>query len=342
MGWRGFVRSTVATARRIERAEAAARRRTERDALRRRRELMAQMAAAERMQEQQRAAYEVALFENYLQVIVSVHKECWNPWDWRQIAAAAPPQPPVFSGRQEAAAQHALQTYEPSLTEKLFKQEVRRRQALTEDIERARQGDQAEHHMALQQHQQAMAQWQWYSRVAHGVLSHDLEAYRAVLDYLAPFDELSELGIVVSLDEVQPGGIVVTCAVRDQEIVPTEERRLTAAGKLSVKTIPAGRYWELYQDHVCSCALRVAREIFALLPVERVVVNVSTELLDVSTGHKGPMTILGVNFVRPTFERLNLDRLDPSNAMTNFVHRMSFKKTKGFSVIVPLTLVEGA
>ncbi|XXX80089.1 hypothetical protein WMF30_15080 [Sorangium sp. So ce134] len=332
----------MATARRIERAEAAARRRAERDALRRRRELIAQAAAVERMQDQQRAAYEVALFENYLQVIVSVHKECWNPWDWRQIAAAAPPPAPVYAGRHEAAAQHALQNYEPSVTEKLFKQDTKRRQTLAEDVGRARQQDQAEHHMALQQHQQAMAQWQWYSHVAQGVLSQDLDAYKAVLEYLSPFDELSELGIVVSLAEVQPGGVAVTCAVRDQEIVPTEERRLTAAGKLSVKAIPAGRYWELYQDHVCSCALRVAREIFGLLPVARVVVNVSTELLDASTGHKGPMTILGVNFVRPTFERLNLDMLDPSNAMTNFVHKMSFKKTKGFSAVSPLTLAEGA
>lgn len=342
MGWRGFVRSTVATARRIERAEAASRRRAERESLRRRRELMAQMAAAERMQEQQRAAYEVALFENYLQVIVSVHKECWNPWDWRQTAAAAPPPPPVYTGRHEAAARYALQTYEPSITEKLLKQDVKRRQTLAEDVERARQQDQAEHHAAVQQHQQAMAQWQWYSRVAQGVLSQDLEAYRAVLDYLSPFEELSELGTVVSLDEVQPSGIAVTCAVRDHEIVPAEEQRLTAAGKLSVKAMPAGRYWELYQDHVCSCALRVAREIFGLLPVARVVVNVSTELLDSSTGHKRPMTILSVNFVRPTFERLNLDMLDPSNAMMNFVHRMSFKKTKGFAPVAPLTLADGA
>ncbi|WP_437592257.1 hypothetical protein [Sorangium sp. So ce1000] len=300
------------------------------------------MAAAERMQEQQRAACEVALFENYLQVIVSVHKESWNPWDWRQIAAAAPPQPPVYAGRHEAAAKVALQTYEPSFTEKLLKQDGKRRQTLAEDVELARQRDQIDHQTALQQHQQAIAQWQWYNHVAQGVLSQHLDAYRAVLDYLSPFDELSELGIVVSLDEVQPGGIAVTCAVRDQEIVPTEERRLTAAGKLTVKSIPAGRYWELYQDHVCSCALRVAREIFGLLPVARVVVNVSTELLDASTGHKGPMTILGVNFVRPTFERLNLDMLDPSNAMTNFVHRMSFKKTKGFSAVSPLALAEGA
>lgn len=30
------------------------------------------------------------------------------------------------------------------------------------------------------------------------------------------------------------------------------------------------------------------------------------------------------------------------NTMTNFVHRMSFKKTKGFSPVALLTLAEGA
>ncbi|MGY4494699.1 hypothetical protein [Pseudomonas sp. TE3610] len=39
---------------------------------------------------------------------------------------------------------------------------------------------------------------------------------------------------------------------------------------------------------------------------------------------------------RSTLNSLNLDAIDPSDAMKNFVHRMAFKKTQGFSAVVAL------
>jgi hypothetical protein len=36
----------------------------------------------------------------------------------------------------------------------------------------------------------------------------------------------------------------------------------------------AGKYWALYQDHVASCAIRIAREAYAVTSIERAIVNV--------------------------------------------------------------------
>ncbi|MBI5161247.1 MAG: DUF4236 domain-containing protein, partial [Micrococcales bacterium] len=122
--------------------------------------------------------------------------------------------------------------------------------------------------------------------------------------------------------------------------VPKEELKLTAGGKVSNKDMPAGRYWALYQDHVCSCAMRMARETFAVLPVSRAIVNVRATRLDSSTGHPGSVTLLGVNFLRDVVGRLNLATIDPSDSMKNFPHRMKFKKTAGFEPVEPLTADE--
>ena len=90
---------------------------------------------------------------------------------------------------------------------------------------------------------------------------------------------------------------------------------------------------ELFQDYVCSCVLRVANELFALLPIDATIVTAEDSLLDTTTGHLVPTPIVSAYIPRETFEGMNLDLLDPSDSMANFIHRMSFKKTKGFEGI---------
>lgn len=342
MGWRGFVRSMAAASRRAHRAQVAAQRRAERDSMRRRRELVSQMAAMQRAHELQRAQYEVAVYENYLEVLLSVHKEAWRPWNWSAVAASHAPAPPPYEAHHETAARRDLEGYSPSLKDKLLGQTERRVQELQAAVEQARAADAAAHHEALRQHEAAVAYLQWLHGVAGGVLRRDVAAFAAVLDHLSPFEELEELGTAVEVAEVLPDAVRLGCLVRDADIVPREELRLTASGKLTSKAMPTGRYWELYQDHVCSCTLRVAREVFGLLPVSRVLVDVAVERIDTSVGHPRPMTIQSVLFERGTFDRLNLDAIDPSDAMKNFSQRSAFKKSAGFAEVTPLALEEEA
>ncbi len=77
-------------------------------------------------------------------------------------------------------------------------------------------------------------------------------------------------------------------------------------------------------------------KIYALLPIERVLINAKDNLLNPKTGHVEEQIILSVMVMRKTFEALNLNNIDPSDAMKNFVHNMKFKKTTGFDVIEAL------
>jgi hypothetical protein len=63
--------------------------------------------------------------------------------------------------------------------------------------------------------------------------------------------------------------------------------------------------------------------------VHGVVVTAEDELLDAATGHVGPQPILSVAISRSTLDRLNFERIDPSDSLANFPHNMDFKKTKG-------------
>jgi len=102
--------------------------------------------------------------------------------------------------------------------------------------------------------------------------------------------------------------------------------------------MPITKFWALYQDYVCSIAFRVGRETFGRLPVSIILVTVQVPMLNTQTGHKEEQPILSVTFSRQTFKELNFQSLDPSDAMNNFVNRMSFAARSGFKVIEPLSL----
>ena len=79
--------------------------------------------------------------------------------------------------------------------------------------------------------------------------------------------------------------------------------------------------------------LRVANETFALLPLETVIVTAVGDVLNTQTGHLDVKPLLSVVIPRSTLRRLDLEAIDPSDSMRNFVCRMDFKKNKGFMVV---------
>lgn len=100
-----------------------------------------------------------------------------------------------------------------------------------------------------------------------------------------------------------------------------------------MKQMPKSRFYELYQDYVCGTALRLANEMLAMLPLAAVIVTAVDQLLNPATGHVEQQPILSLAVPRATMEALNLEGVDPSDAMVNFVHKMKFLKTKGFQPV---------
>jgi hypothetical protein len=159
-----------------------------------------------------------------------------------------------------------------------------------------------------------------------------------------PFEELEQMGTVVHVRSDAPWYIEADVLVADAEVVPSEERKLLANGKQQVSKMAAGKYWCLYQDHVCSAALRVGRELFALLPVNTAFVHVSRGGINPATGNQDRLPLVSVAFDRGSFMRLNFDRLDPSDAVNAYKPRMKFKKSTGFEpveLLVPASTMAG-
>ncbi len=308
--------------------------------MRRQRELAKREQEIDKYAQHVRANHEAEQFANYLELLVSVHKDCGMNWDWPALAREEAPAHPIRIPHYESGARAALASYKPAFFEKLSGADKKRKNELTQAVLDASAADDRAYMEAVRQHQEAYAAWNVRRTQAQHILARDARAYPTVLQLSGALDELTAFQIQVSLTATEPDAIAFDCSITNDQTVPREEVKLTAKWTLTTKDIPAGRYWALFQDHVCSAAIRVAREAFAVLPVSRVVVNIGPVRLNSSNGHHEPVTFLAVHFARSALERINLANIDPSDSMKNFHHRMKFKKTTGFEAVEPITLDE--
>lgn len=322
MGWKGTVRSIGAAVRAAER-----------DAKRRQRELEKRQKQYAKMQELEQAEYEVDEYENHIEVIQSLHKECCDRVDWEYIAGSSEPKKPKNTKACESAARREYEDYKPGLIDRIFKREEKKRKGLSEKILEAVKEDDAKYQAALAKWETNVNEWSEQVATAQLLLNGDGEAKLKTIKKLDPFSEIAALGSSVSFTIGTQGLIEATINIHGKNIVPSDIKSLLKNGKLSVKKMPQGQFNEIYQDYVCSCILRVGNELFSVLPDRMVIVTAVDELLNTKTGHLEKSPIVSACISRKTLESLNMDRIDPSDSMKNFVHNMAFKKNTGFEAV---------
>lgn len=325
MGWKGTVRSLQASARRAER-----------NAHRRQRELEKRQKEYAKMEALEQAAYEVEVYENHIDILLSIHKECAEPVKWKKILSKPEPKQPQKNGSLEQAAMHAAATYRPNFWARLFKLEARQREALVQKVDAAKIEDDRQYKAQLGEWNAAHTEWAEERDIALRILDGDRQAKLDAIEAFESFEEISHLGSSIEMLVHESGVLEAKVAIHGSHVIPTEIKSLLKSGKLSTKAMPTGRFNEIHQDYVCSCALRVGRELMAILPDDLVIVTAMDNVLNSSTGHMEDQPILSVAFSRATVDGLNLEAIDPSDAMKNFVHNMSFKKGAGFSAVAAL------
>ncbi len=337
MAWRSLVRSMEAGARRAElatrrrsRTSEIAKRQYEREKARFERR-KAKLHAAER------AADDVQRFEQYLRAIVELHKDCIDEWDWQDIASSQQPPPPALATETERAAQQQLDGYKPGLFARIFGRGPKQVSELTQAVESARLADARENTELLNRYREVVTTWDIERRIAKLVLAKDPAGYREALDYVDVLGEFGDFGSKASVASADPNIVVIDYALTNDETVPTEELELSITGKLLTKAMPAARHSEILQKHVCSAALRIARDVFNVIPVERMIVNVARTHSNSPAGHQVTDTIFSAMFFRRILNQFNLQAVDPVDTIRNFMHRMSFQKAGGFEPIAPLT-----
>jgi len=295
----------------------------------RQREIQARQKEIDRLDKLEQAALEVDLYENKLERIQSIHKEADEPINWIKVRSANQPYNKNQGqiGFHEQSALDKVHNYKPNLISKLFKQSDKELEKLNNEVTEARQKDELEYRS-----------WERDVRIATKVIEGDIDTYFEVIQEFNPLDDLLEFGSGFEFFAEDSKTMEIEFDVHSDTVVPKEQLSLTKTGKLSTKQMPKGKYFDIQQDYVCSCILRIARDMFALLPLDTVYIHATETMMDTSTGFLRKITILSVKIEKRTLNKLNFDNIDCSDAMQNFSHQMDFKKTAGFSEVERLTI----
>lgn len=323
---KGAIRTYGATVRRIER-----------DQQKKARE------SAKRFKEQQKeieienAQQAVSDWENYVYTIKSLHQNCTEEIDWNEIRNTDKPIQPEIKATNEDFAKFRLNTFKPSFFDKLFGSTQKKIDRLKLNIEKAKENDIKENDVRYNQYLEELKNWEELREISIGIKNKQHESYVKALEYFDPFSDIGELGTQISFN-FESDYIDIDLHVNSLEIIPNYELKQTSTGKLSKRDMPKTRFNELYQDYVCSSSLRIAREVFAYLPIQYARVNAMAKIINSKTGHLEEQPILSVIFLPKTIENINLETIDPSDSMSNFVHNMNFNKTRGFEVIQKVEL----
>lgn len=322
----------MATLNSFIRSAAAAGRRAERSHQRRTREAARNFKLQQKQEEILSAEIAVLDYEEYIDVLKSVHKDVSDTVDWQALLNEPAPKEPVGSDWNEKQATSALLSFKPSFFDKIFGSSRKKFEKLTRQIESAKEVDLTDLNTRMREHKEALEQQEKLKGIAKRILNNDIHAYKDAIDYFKPFSEISELGSKMDLD-VTAHNATVNLHVNSISIIPDYVLSQTSTGKLSRKNMSATKFNELYQDYVCSCIVRVARETFAHLPVNLVVINAMGDIYNTATGITKEEVIVSVAISPDILNSLNFDLIDPSDSMKNFSHNMKFGKTTGFAPV---------
>lgn len=281
-----------------------------------------------KLDELQQNALAVEEYNNLIEMIKGVHKECDDYVDWAHINSLEPPFNPPEAGPNKAAAIAEYNAFTPNFIEKILKSKgEKRKKSLEAAVAEAEVKD-----------AQAYEEWKNLKALSERILQGDIDAYFQVIDEMNPLDDLLEFGSDFEFGTDDPKALEVEFKVKSETVVPQHVLTLTKTGRLSKKAMTKTQYYELVQDYVCSCSIRIARDMMALLPVEKVAVHAVDNVLDTATGFNEDITILSVVFDRSKLEALNFELIDPSDALENFQHNMKYSKTAGFKPVERISL----
>lgn len=194
-----------------------------------------------------------------------------------------------------------------------------------------------EQQLAHEQYLRDMDNYKKMVDIVNGVLSKNPQAYTYALNFFNPFDDLLEYGSDITF-KANSNKVYVDFYVHNEEVIPNTTKKILRKGlEVRDEPLPLSRFNEIYQDYVCSCILKIAKEIFQLFhTINEVQINAKSSLMNSATGNFEEQTIVSVNIDRTKLDQLNFELLDPSDSMSNFEHRMDFKKNEGFSPVQDL------
>ncbi len=279
-----------------------------------------------------------SLYLYTIETITSHHKDCKPIVNWKSISNLPEPIKPKNSEKETKKIEYYIKNYQPSFFSKLFRLESKQLEKLNQDLILAQKKDSDNYQAEINKYNKDYETWEKNNNIANRILNKDYNAY---IDYFAennPFEKIELFAYSVQIEITENNNAIVTLREGGKEIIPENSAMVLKSGTLSVKKLPVSKYYDLYKNYVCSALYRAAREVYAILPLDGMIVNAESEIINTTTGNSEKAIILSIEIPKGSFDNLNMENIVPADALYNFKHSMKFLKTKGFQPIEPLKI----
>ncbi len=162
------------------------------------------------------------------------------------------------------------------------------------------------------------------------------EDYLQVLEQLKLSDLLENYVDTMDFSYTDEDSLKADMVISVEDFIPKEYKTLTPTGKLSVKAYTKTDYYQIASQFVAGLTLKTARNLFYLLPIDDVFINVYEKRVDELSKRKENSLILSVYLKRGLMGEIKDFGVDPFDLVTTFPHEVKFVPTRGFKTISPL------
>jgi hypothetical protein len=121
--------------------------------------------------------------------------------------------------------------------------------------------------------------WIFLKGISHRILSGDIDAYLETIEKMRPVDDLLDYGSQFEFGTDNPKSMEVEFQINQHNDMLSDGTNL-----------------ELYNEYVASCTIRVARDLFALLPVRYVIVHAQSGEKSVLEAKFDKSLLQGIDF----------------------------------------------
>ena len=279
------------------------------------------------------AVSEVAMFNQHLHLIQSVHTIPTPKVNWESMAMEPAPAMPTVRFDHKVKAMEALDDYKPNWLDMLLGNKSKLH-ALTKNVERAAEQDIEDYKTEFVHWVQNYSYWAKKNQLSKGVLNNDSEAKLTALSE-AQQNPINASVVDTKLinhnfNTYKNGHLLeINIQVNKDNVIP-KERKVLCQGEVKLESLPIPECNILYREYVCSCVLKCAQDSFNVLPESSVVINVE----QVSAGQPNE-TILSCHIEKGLLEFLLIEDDKPSEILEFFVHLEDFNPHRGdgFSAI---------
>ncbi len=269
---------------------------------------------------------EVQEFNEDLQILTNLHQniDYETNLDWKKILEEEPPFEKGEMGPNEALALEEIKKNQKGLFNRILN--FGKKSQINERM----QAEAKEKDLLLYKAYENL------QILARKINDGTKEEFLAVLKDLKISELLSGFVDSMEFSYTDEDSLKVDMVVSVDDFIPKSYKTLTPTGKLSVKTYTKTDYYEISSQFISGLILKTVRDLFQLLPIADVFVNLILSENDELSQRKEKRLIYSGFFSREMVENMRDFDKNPFDLITDFPHEVKFVKTRGFRTIEPL------